>query len=413
MKQRAVITGMGAITPIGNNVEDFWSNLLAGRSGVGPITLFDPSDYPVKIAAEVKGFDPRDYFDRKDLRMMARPAQLGVASALMALEDAQWKQRPGEGPLGVVGGISNSSQEAIESAVESIQKGGYRKLPPTVISKIFPHSTASETGRITGFQDDVMTLSTGCTSGLNSLGYAAEHIGSGHCSSMLCISGDATLTYYAFAFFCRAGLLSARYHDPEKVSCPFDAKRDGGVLGEGAATFLVEEYDQARRRGVPILAEILGWGTSGIGYKQDQTQDNLCSGMAASMRTALTRANVSPERIDYIGCNGVSDPKLDISETAAIKKVYGEHAYRLPLSSIKSMIGIPLNAAGHLQTVATIKAMNDSFIPPTINYENLDPSCDLDYVPNQARRNRIRLAMVFGHGFNGSDAALILKKHDE
>jgi len=408
MKKRVVITGMGAITPIGNTVKEYWRSLLSGRSGVAPITLFDTADYPVKIAAEVKGFDGKEYFDRKDLRMMARPAQFGVASALMALSDAKWKERPGEGPLGVAGGISNSAQDPIESSIEVIQKRGYKRVVPTVLQQAFPHSTASEAGRLTGFQDQVMTFSTGCTSGMNSVGYAIQQIVSGSSQSFLCISTDAGIANYIFGFFCRSGMLSKSSEPPEKVSRPYDAKRDGGVLGEGAATFMVEDLGQAQRRGATVQAEILGWSSCGTGYRLNDSAEAVPQGMARSMRLALADANVRPEQIDYVGSHGVSDPHLDLWETKALKEVFGEYARRIPMSTVKSMIGIPQNAAGHLQAVAAIKAMNEGIIPPTINYENPDPECDLDYVPNKPRRNRIRRSLVFAHGFNGSDASLVL-----
>ncbi len=409
MRKRVVITGMGAVTPIGNSVEEYWQGLLEGRSGVGPITLFDPSDYPTKIAAEVKDFDGADFFDRKDMRMMARPTQFGVAAALMALEDSDWRNNPSDGPLGVVNGISNSAQDAVEAAVDAINAHGYRRVTPTVLTRAFPHSTASEAGRLVGFQDHVMTISTGCTSGMNSIGYSIDQLVSGCCSSMICISTDATIANYVFGSFCRTGMLSTSDRAPELVSRPFDAERDGGVLGEGAAAFVLETLDVARARNAKIYAEIMGFATSGVGYRLDDGGSSLPKGMACCMKAALANANIGADKIDFIGCHGVSDPYLDAWETEAMKEVFGERAYTVPMSSVKGHIGIPQNAAGHLQALAVVKAINECVLPPTINYENPDPQCDLDYVPNDFRRNRVNNAMVFAHGFNGSDAALIIK----
>ncbi len=407
-RRRIVITGMGAVTPIGNSVDEYWRSLLDGVCGVAPITLFDPAEYPTKIAAEVKNFDGRDYFDRKDLRMMARPTQFGVAAALMALRDAGWNENPGDGPLGVVNGISNSAQDAVEKQIDNLIQHGYRRVIPHVLTQSFPHSTASETGRITGFQDHVMTISTGCTSGMNSIGYAINEIRAGKCSSMLAISTDATIAKYVFAGFCRAQLLTEKNSQPEQASKPFDLNRDGGVLGEGAGAFVIEELHHARAKNRRILAEIIGYAGAGSGYSFDD-EIALGKGMDRAILEALADANLAAAKIDYVGCHGVSDKHLDRIETQAYKRVFGEHAYKIPMSSVKGHIGIPQNAAGHLQALATVKAMNEGILPPTLNYENPDPDCDLDYIPNQPRRNRIRTALVFAHGFNGSDAALVLK----
>jgi 3-oxoacyl-[acyl-carrier-protein] synthase II len=412
MRKRVVITGMGAVTPIGNSVEEYWQGLLEGRSGVGPITLFDPSDYPTKIAAEVKDFDGKEYFDRKDMRTMARPTQFGVAAALMALEDADWKNRPGAGPLGVVNGISNSAQDAVEAAVEAIINHSYRRVTPTVLVRCFPHSTASETGRLTGFQDHVMTVSTGCTSGLNALGYSINKIVSGECSSVICIAAESTISNYVFGSFCRAGMLSTSDRPPGKVSRPFDADRDGGVLAEGAVAFLVESLEQARARQGHIHAEILACANSGSGYKNTETFEPVIAGMTRAMNTALATATIGSDKIDYIGCHGVSDPTLDALETVAYKDVFGDHVYEIPVSSVKGHTGMPLGVGAYLQAIATIKTFATGIVVPTLNYETPDPQCDLDYVPNTLRRNNIRHALIFAHAFNGSDAALVLKAFD-
>ena len=407
MKRRAVITGMGAVTPIGVGVDEYWDGLLTGRSGVGPISLFDASPYPTRIAAEVDDFRSADFFDRKVARLLSRGGQFAVASSLLCLNDANWSEDSGDGPLGVYCGTSNSAQDVVESQIDVLLQHGYRRVLPHVLTKSFPHSAASETGRLTGFQSQVMTFATACTAGLVAVGYAAEEIRSGRSSALLCCATDSTIAKYVFAGFCRSGILSTCNDDPTRASRPFDARRDGGVLGEGAGCVLLEEAEHARRRGVVPLAEVLGFGCSGSGYS-DEPDQRVPQGMREAMQQAMLVANCGPAAIDFIGCHGVSDVSLDAWETQAIKQAFGERAYSVPISSVKSLIGIPQCAAGMLQLVATVKAMGEGILPPTANYEFPDPSCDLDYVPNVPRRNRIERAMVLAHGFNGSDAALVI-----
>ena len=409
-RRKVLVTGMGAVTPIGLSVADYWQGLLAGRSGVGPITLFDVADFPVRIAAEVKDFDPARWMDRKQARLMARSAQFGLAAAAMALEDAGWWQRPGDGRLAVLAGVSNSAQDAVEAAIDVLRDHGLRRVLPYTLTKCFPHSTASEVGRNSGFQDQVITFSTGCTSGFNAVLHALQEIRAGRLDAVLVTATDSTLARSVFGVFCKSGMLSANQGDPTRVSRPFDAQRDGGVLGEGAGALLFEAADHARRREARPLAELLGAATGGMGYGSDNPESSIINGMAETMNAALAGANVGPRALDYVGAHGVSDPHLDAWEVAALKKVLGTEAHRIPVSSVKSMIGIPQNAAAVLQLIATILAMRDGILPPTINYEHPDPCCDLDCVPNTPRRNRVNRALVFAHGFNGSDAAVVVGK---
>jgi 3-oxoacyl-[acyl-carrier-protein] synthase II len=402
--RRVVITGLGAVTPLGVGVSPFWEGLLTGRSGVGPITLFDASDYPCRIAAEVHEFDAAPFLDRKQARLMSRGAQFGAVAGLQALADANW--RPGaDAGVGVYAGVSNSAQEVAESTIETMQRHGYRRVLPYAMTKCFPHCAASETARLLGFQDQVITVSTGCTSGLNALRFATAEIAAGHGDALLVIAADASIAKYVFGVFCQSGMLSLRNDHPAAASRPFDAKRDGGVLGEGAGAVLIEELGHARRRDARPYAEILGFGTSGRGYAEN-ADIAIPNGMSHAMRQALNEAGCDPRQLDYIGCHGVSDPRLDRWETLAMKQALGEQAYRVPMSSIKAQIGIPQNAAGMLQLLATLLAMRHDTLPPTGNYEYPDPECDLDYVPNRPRRNRVRRALVLVHGFNGSDAAV-------
>jgi 3-oxoacyl-[acyl-carrier-protein] synthase II len=407
-----VITGIGAVTPIGIGIDEYWQGLLSGRCGIGPITSFDASEYPCRIAGEIHDFEPTRFFDRKKVRLMARGTQQGVAAALLALEHAGWNSRPGDGTLGVFAGISNSPQDTVETAVMSLRDHGYRRALPFQLNKSLPHAVASETGLMTGFQSNVMTFSTACSAGLTAIGAAVEEIRMGRADAILCTSTDSNIAKYAFGYFCRAGMLTCNNEDPTHASRPFDAKRDGGILAEGAACFLLEDLNHARRRGATPLAQILGFGSTGSGYSAEP-EEKIHRGMAEAMIRAMQSANCGPGRIDYIGAHGVSDPHLDKWETAAIKTAFGDYAWHIPVSSVKSLIGIPQNAAGTLQLAAAVMAFQHDILPATMNYEFPDPECDLDYIPNHPRRNRINRALVFSHGFNGSDAAIIIGRAED
>lgn len=408
MRKRVVITGIGAVTPIGTGVPRYWENLLSGTSGVAPISLFDPGDYPCRIAAEVKDFDPEKFFDRKKARLLARCTQFGLAAALECLRTADWQDNDADrSRIGVAAGVSNSAQDVAELINDVVREHGYRKTLPYFLTKAIPHSTASEAGLLTGFQAQVMTVSTVCTAGLNAIGYALEEIRQGRADAFLCIGTDATITPCTLACFCRSGLVSNRNDSPARASRPFDAGRDGGVLGEGAGCILIEEAGHAARRKARVYAELLGFGTSGRGYNCNP-EVSIPKGMSDAMAKALQDANCSPGQLQYVGCHGVSDPNLDAWETQALKRTLGDVAYDVPVSSVKSMIGIPQNAAGVLQLIATVKAIDCGIIPPTMNYETPDPRCDLDYVPNRPRLNRVNRALVLAHGFNGSDAAIVV-----
>ena len=396
-KRRIVITGMGVVSPIGIGLNAYWQALLEGRIGIGPIEAFDASDYPCRIAAEVHGFKATDFFDRKKARLLSRGTKFGVASALMCLEDAKWSEETDSVALGVSAGISNSPQDTVEEAVMQLRDRGYRRTLPYQLNKSLPHSLASETGSLTGFQHNVMTFSTACTAGINAIGYAVDEIRAGRVRAMLCPSSDANITQYGFGYFCRAGMLTTNNNNnPQTASRPFDRERDGGVLGEGAACLLLEDYEFARLRRAYIYGEITGFGTSGTGYDATDPERAVPAGMAKAILGALRSANCHARQIDYIGAHGVSDPHLDRWETQAIKDALGNEAYKTPISSVKGNIGIPQNAAGSLQLVAAIMALN--------------PDCDLDYVPNQPRYNKIRRALAISHGFNGSDAAILIEK---
>jgi 3-oxoacyl-(acyl-carrier-protein) synthase len=307
--------------------------------------------------------------------------------------------------------MSTSAQDAVEQLIGVFNTHGFRRILPHYLNQVSPHTGAVEMGLLTGFQDQVMTFATACTCGVNAFRYAFEELRNGRCEAFLVSAMDASITPSGVASFCRAHMVTTAWnHDPKHASRPFDLKRDGGVLGEGAVTVLLETEEHARRRGARVCAEVLGCATAGRGCG-GQENERVPQAMAQTMTAALADAGVGSEAVGYIGANGVSDPGLDAWETVAVKAVFGEQARRIPISSIKSMIGIAPGPAGVLQTVSTALAIRYEMLPPTINYEYADPVCDLDYVPNRARRNRVQTALVLTHGLGGGDVAIVLGRH--
>ena len=408
--RRVVVTGMGVVSPVGSSVATFWDSLLTGRSGIAPITLFDASNYPCPYAAEVKDFDPTSVVEPKRVPTFSRPTLFGLGAALQCVANAEWHSRPGDGVCGVVGGTANTAQGAVEEAILLAEKHGFRATRQLwyTLTKAFPHAMASEVGRRTGFQAKALTISTACTAGLNAVDQSMRLIRRGECDCVLTPAADATITENLYPYFCRAGMLATSDLPPNRISRPFDAQRSGGILGEGGACLLLEDLAHARRRQAPILCEVLGAGSCGEGYSADN-EDAFVGGVVRALEEALADASLSPATIDYVGCHGVSDPTLDRLETLSLKRVFGEEgAYRIPMSSIKALTGMPLSVGGLLQTIATTQAIQNDLLPPTHNYENPDPECDLDWVPNTPRRNRIGRALIWGHGFNGSDSAIVI-----
>ena len=408
MNRDVVITGMGAVTPIGSGLETFWKGLLEGRNGIDEITLFDAREYPCRIAAEVKDWDPSVFMSRKKARRMARCAQFAVAASQLCLEDAQWRREPPSSRTAVVGSISNSAQEILDRIIEKLKTRGYHRLSPRSLPMTLPHSSASEVGAVTGFQGEVTSVTNACAAGLYAVGHAANLIRAGKYDAILCPATEASITYTTLGSFARAGLLSVRNDEPEKASRPFDAKRDGGIIGEGAACFLLESEEHARKRAANVYAQVNGFGCS-ESHGCD-TDEGTQQGMMASMREALVSGNCSPAHVGYVGANGVSDPDLDRLETAALKELFQEEAYRTPVSSVKAQVGIALNVAGALQLIASVMALNTGILPPTRNYEYPDPACDLDYIPGEPRHNAVSHALVHAHGMNGSNASLLITK---
>ena len=411
-RRRVVITGMGAVTPLGLNVEDFWQGLIEGRSGVDWVQAVDTTGYPVKVAGEVRGFDPEQYIDRKDARRMARFSQLAIAAAQQAFEGAGL--RDGEldpERLGVMlgngyGGLPNTD----ETMRTLIEKGGMR-VDPFYMPKALPNMAAAQLGirfQAKGYNG---TIVTACAAATQAMGEALEVIRRGSADVMLAGGTEAGMCELGMAAFSVMKVLSTRNDDPTKASRPFDAKRDGFVSAEGAGVFVLEALEHARARGAPVLAELTGFAATGDAYHMVAP----CAdgeGAARCMRWALQDAGLRREEIDYINAHGTSTLLNDVSETKAIKAALGEHAFQVPISSTKSMIGHALAASGALESVACVKTLQTGIIHPTINYEYPDPECDLDCVPNVSRRADVRVILKNSFGFGGQNACLVFRRYE-
>ena len=409
--RRVVVTGLGTVSPLGLDFPTTWQNLIAGRSGVGPITLFDASNHKARIAAEVKGFDPVARFGRREARKMDRFTQFALVAAQEAVAHAALPvERLDRDRIGVVmgsgiGGIGTTYQET----QVYLQRGP--RVNPFLVPRILPDTGPGTIAIALGLRGPNLAVVTACASGTNAIGEAAHIIRRGDADVILAGGAEAAIVPLAMAGLEVVGALSTRNDEPTKASRPFDAQRDGFVMGEGAAFLVLEALEHAQARGAPILAEVVGYGSTCDAYHITAPAEN-GEGAALCMRNALRSADLQPEDIDYINAHGTSTPLNDKSETAAIKTVFGEHAYRIPVSSTKSMTGHLLGAAGALEAAICVQTLQEGLIPPTINYEHPDPDCDLDYVPNQARRAEIRYAMSNSFGFGGHNATLILRRWD-
>ncbi|HLC29856.1 MAG TPA: beta-ketoacyl-ACP synthase II [Dehalococcoidia bacterium] len=410
-RQRVVITGMGAITPIGLTVDEYWSALIQGKSGIGPITFFDSEGYPTTIAAEVKGFEPKAYMDTKEARRMARFSQFAVAAATMALQDARIDLAV-EDPeqIGVVLGNGNGGLPNIEEEMRTLLNRGGSRVNPFFMPMQLPNMAAAQISIRYGLKGYISTVITACAAGTQAIGEATEVIRRGKADVMVAGGTEATISEIGLAAFCALRALSTRNHEPARASRPFDKDRDGFVAAEGAGILVLESLDHALARGATILAEITGYGVSADAYHV-VAPDAEGSGAARCMKLALADAHISPAQVDYINAHGTSTPLNDMTETLAIKRVFGEAAYSIPISSTKSMIGHLLGAAGGVEAVACVKTLLDGIIHPTINYETPDPQCDLDYVPNTARRLPVRTVLSNSFGFGGQNACLVFQAY--
>ena len=411
--RRVVITGMGALTPLGNDVESFWQGCVDGRSGIDWITLFDNSAYPIKVDGEVRGFDPQDFMDRKEARRMARFSQFSVAAARMAIEESGLKVEDEDTTrIGVLLGNGNGGFPENDAAMHTIIEKGGNRLDPFYMSKTLPNIAAAQVAMQFGLRGYNNTVTTACAAGTQAIGDALDVIRLGRADVMIAGSGEAGICELGLAGFHIMRALSTRTDKPMLASRPFDAGRDGFVCAEGAGIFVLETLDHARRRGAPILAELAGYGASSDAYHVvAPCVDG--EGAQRAIKLAIEDAGLQLEDVDYINAHGTSTPANDASETIAIKGVFGEHAYRIPVSSTKSMIGHALGASGAIESVACVKAIQTGIVPPTINYETPDPECDLDYVPNKSRKlESVRVVLKNSFGFGGQNACLVFKRFE-
>jgi len=412
MKRRVVVTGIGAVTPLGNTVDETWAAIKEGKSGIGPLTRVDADLFPAKVAAEVKDFDIEQYIERKDARRMDRFTHFALASALMAVKDADLKITDEIADrVGVWIGSGIGGMETYEQQFETFQTRGPRRVSPFFVPMMIPDMASGQVSIYLGAKGPNACTVTACASGTNSIGDAFKVIQRGDADVMITGGTEAPIVKMALAGFCSATALSLN-PDPNTASRPFDKERDGFVMGEGAGILVLEEYEFAKARGAKIYAEIIGYGATGDAYHITAPAPN-GEGAARAIKQAIHDAGIAPTEIDYINAHGTSTPYNDLYETMAVKTVFGEHAYKLAMSSTKSMTGHLLGAAGGVEAIFTVLAIKESILPPTINLHNPDPECDLDYVPNEARKAEVRYAMSNSLGFGGHNASLVFKKLDE
>jgi 3-oxoacyl-[acyl-carrier-protein] synthase II len=409
------VTGLGAVTSLGNGIEPFWKNIVDGRSGISLIERVDVSDIPTKIAAEIKDFDIEQYMSRKDARRHDRSSQLFWVATKEALEDAgisYAEDDPEALRAGVVAGTGIGGVETFEQQFEILNDRGPTRMSPTGIAMIISNMAGGNVSIDFNLFGPNSTVVTACAASANAIGDAAEVIKRGAADVMVAGGGEASITRFAVGGFSQARALSTNNDDPEGASRPFDLERDGFVMGEGAAVLILEEYEHAKARGARIYGELVGYGMSADGYHITLPRPG-GAGAARAMQAALEDAGLDPGDLDYINAHGTSTPANDTTETAAIKLALGDAAYSVPVSSTKSMTGHLLGAAGAIESVVCLLAIRDGVIPPTINYEHPDPECDLDYVPNVAREANVRTAMTNSFGFGGHNVSLIFAAVDD
>lgn len=407
---RVVITGMGVVTALGQDLETFWGNLTSGKSGVGLIENFDVSEYPTRIAAEIKDFNIEDYVDRKESRRMDRFVQFAVAASLNALKDAKLNVKEDTDPerVGVSVGSGIGGLNTWEEQHRILLEKGPKRVSPFFIPMMIANMASGHVSMVTGAKGPNSTAVTACATGTHSIGDSFKMIQRGDADVMICGGAEATITPIGVAGFCALRAMSTRNEEPHLASRPFDTGRDGFVMGEGSGVLILESLEHAQKRGARIYAEVIGYGMSGDAYHMTDPDPD---GAARCMVKAIKDAGIGPDAISYINAHGTSTPVGDKSETIAIKKALGEHAYKVAVSSTKSMTGHLLGAAGGVEAVICGLTIANSLIAPTINLDNQDPECDLDYVPNTAREANVAVAMSNSFGFGGHNATIIMKKY--
>jgi 3-oxoacyl-[acyl-carrier-protein] synthase II len=410
MCKRVVITGLGTINPLGNDVPTYWANLVAGRSGIGPITSYDASEQAVRIAAEVKGFDPVALLGHKQTRRNDRFTQLVLVAADQAIADAKLTF-DGNGDnrhIGVIVGTGIGGVGTLLTSYEVMMARGPQRVSALMAPMMMPNAGAGKVAIRYGLHGLAMSLASACATGTNAIGEGTERIRHGMAEVMICGGGESVMHPLTLAGFSNMRAVSHRNDEPERASRPFDADRDGFVMGEGAGVLVLESLEYAQRRGARIYAEVIGYGASCDAF-HITAPDESGTGAARSMQAALDDAGLRPQQIDYINAHGTSTPLNDPIETRAIRTVFGAYAYQVPISATKSMTGHLMGAGGAVEAIACVKTLESGTIHPTINYENPDPECDLDYVPNEARETHPRTALSNSFGFGGHNATIILR----
>lgn len=409
--ERVVITGMGTVNPLGLTVEESWRNAVNGVSGVGPITLFDPSALNVHFAAEVKGFDPSKYMDSKEARRRDRFEQLGAAAAKDALADSGLEVMEGNaGRIGVLVSSAIGGITSLQDAVITNHTEGPRRVSPFLIPMLMPNGAAGMIAIDLQIKGPCFSVASACASGADGIGTAFLMIKAGMIDAALAGASEMTICSTGVAAFDRVGAMSRRNDDYSMTPQPFDKNRDGLVMGEGAAVLVLERESHAKTRGANILAELAGYGATADAFHVTAPHEQGAGG-AAAMRMALESAGANVDELGYINAHGTGTPLNDQSETRAVKAAFGEKAYQIPISSTKSMTGHMMGATGALEAIFCVLAVRDSILPPTIHYETPDPECDLDYIPNQAREKKITLAISNAFGFGGHNAVLAIRKY--
>jgi len=410
--RRVVVTGLSAISPLGNDLRACWQGLLEGRSGIGPITRFDCSEYATKIAGEVKGFDATEFIPKKQVQRMDRFNRYAVASAMMLLEDAGYEISPDNCmDIGILLGCGLGGLETIEEFHTRLLDKGPGRISPFYIPKLISNIAAGQIAISTNARGPNLVTTSACASGVHSIGYAYSDIKLGRAEAMMCGGVESTITPMAVSGFNAMKALSTRNDEPEKASRPFDRDRDGFIISEGSGFLLLESLDQARKRGAHILAEVVGFGASADAYHITAPDDS-GEGMAKAMRSAIKEGEMTPQDVEHINAHGTSTTFNDVCETRAIKMVFGDHAYEIPITANKSMIGHMLGAAGGIESVFSVLSLEEEKIPGTINLETPDPDCDLDYVSDGTREQRINNVLCNSFGFGGTNACILFKRYE-
>ena len=410
MKKRVVITGMGAITPIGNDVKAFWEALLAGKSGIGKITRFDASEFDAQIAGEVKDFDPTAFIDKKEARRMDRFTQFAISTAKMALTDSGIDlEKEDRARIGSFVGSGIGGMDTLHDQYKTLFEKGPNRISPFFIPMMIANMAAGQVSIAFGLQGPCSCIVTACATGTNCIGEAMKVIQRGDADVMVAGGTEAAISPAGMAGFCAMKALSTRNEAPEAASRPFEKDRDGFVMGEGSGIVVLESLEHAEARGAKIYAELVGYGSNADAYHITAPAPEGAQA-AKCMELALKDAGMQPTDIDYINAHGTSTPMNDKNESLAIKSLFGDHAKKIGVSSIKSMTGHLLGAAGGIECVATVLTVVNDMMPPTINYETPEPELDLDYVPNQARAKTVRAALSNSFGFGGHNATLLVKK---